>query len=346
MAEHARLEELIALNGELAALSRAGLPISSELARAADSLPGRSQELSRRLAGRIDSGEPLSEAIVAEADHLPPYYAALVRGGEATGRLPSALEAMSDALTRTLGLRRTVWLATLYPVLVALLSFVAMVLVLRAVGPSYDWVFQQRGEAANAFRTTRELIVRVATWAPIVLALVGIAWLAWPHRRGALAAPLGWANRLPGVGEALRLQASANYCRLLAMQLEHGTPLHEALPLSAEATGWRPFVEPSQGLSECLRAGGELNSLPEARDALPPLAVPALTSDAGAPFVHSAIESAATEYDDRARLALEAASTLLPLVATTVIGGGSLALYGVAMYGPYVASLIEITTWR
>ena len=345
MAEQTRLEELIALNGELAALARAGLPISTELTRAAHSMPGRTQQLSKRLAERVESGQSLSEAIGAETEQLPAYYAALVSAGEATGRLPSSLEAMSDALTRSLGTRRTVRLALVYPTLVAGLAFCVLVYALGAWGPQYDWVFEQRGEPSNPFRYAREITLRIATWAPIVLLIGLLIWLLRPNGYGPLSQPLGWASRMPGVGRALRLQASANYCRLLSLQLDHGTPLHEALILSAEATGWRPFVRPSKRLAEHLAAGGQLNDLPEERDALPALLAPALTAEAGADFTQRAVSAAAEEYDERAKLSHDTLSTFLPLLATTLIGGGAVALYAIAMFGPYVVSLYKMSTW-
>ena len=90
------LDDLIALNDEVAALARAGLPIELGLSGLADSTGGPLGDLTRRLRDRLASGESLAEAFRAEGKMLPPSYRALVEAGMRSGRLSEALEGFGE----------------------------------------------------------------------------------------------------------------------------------------------------------------------------------------------------------------------------------------------------------
>ena len=339
----ASLESLTALNREMLALARGGLPLAPELTSSADALPGEASALGKRIGGRLEAGDSLSDALAAEPA-LPDYYAALVRAGEATGQLPAALEGVADALARTLRLRRTCLLALAYPVFVAIAAWGLLVFATDALLPEYDWVAQASAGESLA-RTIQWLhgLVRYGPIAIIVVALAAAFWLA--GGMGPLAAPLGVASRAPGVGRVLRLTASATYCRLLALMLERRTPLPEALKLASEATGWPPFESASRQIAESLRKGDAPSPHDDALAKLPPLLRPALVVRSDSALVSEAINDAAATYEERATLATETTAALLPVIASCVLGGGAVVVFAAVVFWPYAEALKSIASW-
>src|SRR5436309_2247221 len=89
------LDHLIALNDEIAALARAGLPLERGLREVGRDLSGNLSAVMKRLSGRMEQGASLSEALATERDHFPPVYLAVVEAGLRAGRLPSALESLA-----------------------------------------------------------------------------------------------------------------------------------------------------------------------------------------------------------------------------------------------------------
>src|SRR3954470_23074472 len=92
------LDQLIALNDEIAALARAGIPLERGLLQAGTDLPGRLGAIARVLGARLGRGEGLTQALEAEREQIPPVYRAVVQAGLRAGRLPTALEGLASFL--------------------------------------------------------------------------------------------------------------------------------------------------------------------------------------------------------------------------------------------------------
>ena len=93
------LESLVALNDEIAALVRTGLPLERGLRQVGDDLSGRLGGTMSSLAERMSRGASLPEALAAEGDRLPRIYRAVVEAGLRAGRLSAALEKFKTFMT-------------------------------------------------------------------------------------------------------------------------------------------------------------------------------------------------------------------------------------------------------
>ncbi|MGH7138195.1 MAG: type II secretion system F family protein, partial [Pirellulales bacterium] len=122
-----RLDDLLALNDEIAALVRAGVPLESGLAELGRDLPGRSGRMATALAERLARGEELDRALAAYQADLPPLYVAVVTAGMKSGRLAAALEGLAVSARRIGELRRVTATALIYPVIVFLLGWAMLV---------------------------------------------------------------------------------------------------------------------------------------------------------------------------------------------------------------------------
>ena len=89
------LDDLVALNDEIAGLVRAGVPLEIGLASWGRDLPGELGRTASRLGESIAQGQSLSESFAAQGDRIPRVYTALVTAGLRSGRLPAALESLT-----------------------------------------------------------------------------------------------------------------------------------------------------------------------------------------------------------------------------------------------------------
>ena len=84
------LDQLAALNDEMAALARAGVPLDRGLLHVGGDLPGRLGRITRDIGQRLEQGETIEQVLSDES--LPTAYRAVVAAGrESMARTRSAL---------------------------------------------------------------------------------------------------------------------------------------------------------------------------------------------------------------------------------------------------------------
>ncbi len=119
------IDELLALNAEIAALVRAGIPLERGLIVAGRDLKGRLERVAAALAQRLDRGESLHDALGRESASIPPLYRAVVEAGARSGQLPIALEGMARYVRGYSEARAAIGVALWYPLLVLSLAYAA-----------------------------------------------------------------------------------------------------------------------------------------------------------------------------------------------------------------------------
>jgi len=80
------------------------------------------RSLLKRLLARLRSGVSLADAMAENSDTFPPYYASMVRAGEASGALDVVLGRLGEFLEKSQALRETVKTALYYPVFLLIMA--------------------------------------------------------------------------------------------------------------------------------------------------------------------------------------------------------------------------------
>jgi general secretion pathway protein F len=117
------LAQLVALNMEIAALSRAGLPLEQGLRTTGEDFSGKLRSAMLGLSRRMESGASLTDALAVEGKSFPPIYRAVVHAGVRAGRLPAALESLAAFIRGYVDARRAVGAALAYPLVVVSLAY-------------------------------------------------------------------------------------------------------------------------------------------------------------------------------------------------------------------------------
>lgn len=345
------LDELIALNDEIAALVRAGVPLDRGLWRLGGDLGGRLGRLAARLGEGLGRGESLAAALGGSDAGFPPFYCAVVEAGARTGRLAAALETVAGGTRRLADARRMVVASMIYPLFVFLLAWGLFVLFVSRIAAALLTVFE--GAPVPAARLLEAFVflrASVAYWGPAVPIAAVFAFGWWWHRasRGTLAEPatagllLGW---LPWLGPMVRAFRQAAFAELLGLLVEHDWPLPEAIRLAAEATGnakmrrWAEQVAAAIERGE--RLGGTIRHSPHCSPVLQWL----LRSGHDRGTLQAALQHAAEIYHRRAvRLSSSAQLYLAPL-ATLLIGGSATTAYVLLVFGTWMWLLRTVVSW-
>jgi type II secretory pathway component PulF len=339
------LEQLVALNDEIAALVRTGIPLERALGLLGEDMPGRLGKITRRLAERLQRGESLSEALGAEGEQFPPVYRAVVLAGLRSGRLGAALESVSHSARRLADTRRMVAAGFLYPIFVVLVAWGLFAMFVVCVVPTlagfladYDVIGRRLlgylegwGESAHIW----------GPWGAAAIVVPAILWWFLSGRATLLEAAsagrlLGW---LPWLGPMLRWHRLAILAEVLALLVENRVPLGDGLVLSAEATGDPQMIRVAKKAAEALEQGQTLESLAGPTEECSPLLSWLMVVGHRRGALLPALRHAAEIYRGKTRRKADAARVFLPVLLSVAIGGTVTAVYALLLFAPWTRAL-------
>ncbi len=339
------LEQLIALNDELAALVRAGIPVERGLAEVGRDLPGRSGDLAAFLGARMSAGESLSTILASDETRFPPVWRAVVAAGLRSGHLSVALESLSTTARRVAESRKLLGAALLYPLLVVAFAYAMFVFQVTRLMPTTARVYQSLTGASQPLLTTMAWLGSTASWWAIWLPVVVISLLAawwyrssrvfWSQSRGAMTRRSRlWPGSWPTVGRALRDGRLAAFAEVLSLLIKQQVPVPEALVLAADASGDRGLRQASRTLAERLRRGEVVAGRESLPPEFPPLLGWLLTTSQPATELSQALSRTAAAYRERAARVAGWTAIYLPILLTVLFGGTATLVQALATFGP------------
>jgi type IV pilus assembly protein PilC len=212
----------------------------------------------------IQRGGSFSDAIGAHEKVFPPYYRAMVRSAEYTGRLDEVLNQLANYLERDINAKRQVKSALTYPTVVLCVAIAAMVVMSVFVLPKFASMY--RGLGAKLPLPTRMLLGATdfvtGSWYLILGTVGGVFALTMlvlggkrsKRRRDRL------AMKLPVIGDLFHVISIERFCRVLSALSKAGVPLPDAIQMSSESTNNTVFQTKLEHVSETLIRGGGLSA--------------------------------------------------------------------------------------
>jgi MSHA biogenesis protein MshG len=220
-------------------LLRSGVPIMRGLAGLQDSAVNKSFGLViRDLRESLDAGRELSNAMRRHPGVFSPFYLAMVRVGEMTGRLEEVFLRLFDHLEFDRDMRERVKTALRYPSFVVFAMIAAMIVVNVFVIPQFEKVFATFH--AELPLMTRILIgssrFTVAWWPAFLAGAIGavFGFRAWI---GTASGRLAWDRyklRLPIAGKIIHKGTMARFARSFALSIRSGVPIVQALSVVSQ----------------------------------------------------------------------------------------------------------------
>ena len=337
------LDDLIALNNEIVALVKAGVPLERGLAGLGHDPPSRLGRISTELAAALARGESLDTALASSSLRFPPLYRALAQVGVRSGRLGPVLESLARSARVLRDLRRMVLLASWYPMVVASLAVSMLAFLVIKVLPGfrvpYDGLSPPLLIAADAIRPSALL------WSGILSTLILVAFivvLRLVYGRSLSLQSGRWNDvliLLPGTRSLLAKARAASLTEILTLLVEHEVPLEEALTLAGEAVGDAATERAAKAVAADVRRGARpVAGL--AGSGLSPLVEWLLLSGIADRKVVPLLRHTADVYRRQVARQADFLRFFLPALLTVAIGGTVTLLYVLTIFVPY-AELLE-----
>lgn len=269
-ARRVSLGEVVLFTQELAALLKAGLPLDRSLQalKEVTTRPGMKAILDQALRD-IQGGKSMAEAL-GRSQVFSPLYVSLVQAGETGGFLEEVLFRLGDYLKTVREFRSYLMTALIYPMILAGVGSLSLILMLLYVVPRFETFFQEMGQ--TLFWSTRLLLglsqaFRSYWWLGGLLAAAAVFIVT-----RLVKSPQGqflldrFKLQAPFLGDLTRRVAAAFFAKTLGTLLNNGVPMVSSLRvvissvhnsfLAKSLKGVLANVEKGQPLSGLLKKVG------------------------------------------------------------------------------------------
>ncbi|MEN3110150.1 type II secretion system inner membrane protein GspF [Uliginosibacterium paludis] len=317
--------QLATLTRQLAGLLDAGLAIDEALnVLGEQSENKREQALLALIRQDIASGQSLSVSLGHFERVFPPFYRALVRAGEESGKLPGVLTRLADYLERREELKSGLAMAFIYPGIVIFVSISVIVGMLTWVVPQMVQVFQG---AKQVLPLPTRILLAVShfmgNWGGwLLLLLLVAALLFWRAMKKEDFRFRVHARRLtvPWFGKLERAAETVRFASTLAILAGSGVPVLTAMSAASGVMSNLPLKAAAEQAARQVREGMSLARALSAAKAFPPILVHLVASGEATGRLDTMLERAAAEQSAGLSRKVETFSQLLGPAVVLVMG--------------------------
>lgn len=190
-----------------------------------------------RLVEDLYKGSSFSNALAEYPGTFPLLFVATVRASEKTGGLPEALGKYVTYQSQLDSVKKKIVSASIYPVLLMVVGTLVIGFLLGYVVPRFARIFEDLGGEVPWMSQlligwghfARDYGVVLLTGLAILVVSAGI----WLTRPGTPAEMMRWLQKIPAIGERIRIYQLARFYRSLGMLLRGGMPAVASLDLVA-----------------------------------------------------------------------------------------------------------------
>jgi general secretion pathway protein F len=250
----------------LSTLVAAGLPLDRALRITVQVSEGeKMRSIIRRMLVVLEEGAALSEALAQFPEVFHPLFVNMVRVGEAGGALSEVLARVAEHLERVEEFRGRLVSSLVYPVVLAVVSILSIVVLIVFVIPRFSVVFETLGQSlplSMKFLTVLGRALSSYWWLFVLLAVFVLVF--WKRRVGTAEGKLWWDGlklRIPMLGKILKGVEGARFARNFGLLLNNGVPLLQALSVTGNLMSNSLFKREIAGLYDGVREGERLSRL-------------------------------------------------------------------------------------
>ncbi|WP_316165651.1 MULTISPECIES: type II secretion system F family protein [unclassified Bradyrhizobium] len=293
----------------LALLLRSGLNLEASLQTLEDDTNKSVARFAGGLRSAVSGGDGFAEALERQAALLEPMYIAMVRAGEASGKLEIVLRAIVEDRTRREQMSQRITTAVRYPLFLVGAAIVILFFFLLYVVPQFEPIFSEMQDHLNAgaafaltastwLRAHLDLLLGVGTG----VLLVGWLVLRQPAARARLMATF---TALPGIAGLMHDRRAARFIGTLGLLVENGVALPAALKILRDVVSEPDYVAAVEQVHEQVRNGRRFIEALADSDLVPPLAVRMLRVGDETGDLSAIAQHASQFYEQRLAIGLD-----------------------------------------
>lgn len=305
---------------QFASISRAGVTMIHTLNMLAEQTENiKMQKAVQAVRADVEKGEGFSDSLAQHPKVFPELLVKMVRAGEASGNLETAMERMAVQFEKSARTKALIKKAMVYPAVVACVAVVVVIVMLAVVIPRYMEMFEGLG-------TQLPLITRMVVsmsdfirnkWHIIILAAIVISYAVklWVKTDSGKHAAGKLALSVPVLRNLVVKSASSQMARTLGTLLTAGIPLVEAVDMVADTMGNVWFKEALKDAVQQIVAGVPMSQPLQACGLFPPMVYHMVRIGEEAGSTEEMLGKLADYYEEEVEIAVQSLMALVePLV--------------------------------
>jgi type II secretory pathway component PulF len=316
--------ELADLVRELATALEAGLPLMQALRTVRRQAANRNmQAILDFIIERVEAGVPFH---TAAKEYGPPFddmTTGMLRAADASGRTAEILHQLGDLLERSVELRREVVGAIIYPLMIAGLIAVSVVVLIAFVLPRVmKPILQANLELPLPTQILMGMSDFVGSWWMALIAaglLAGVSWRNWIQKPQNRLRFDTFLLGLPVVGQLVRDIAVARFTRTLGTLVSAGIPILNALRIVRDTLGNQALMQAIDQVSDKVSTGQSLADPLERCGHFPPLLVQIVNIGERSGRLEQMLLHAAGSFDRQVNNSLKLFTRILPTILLVVM---------------------------
>ncbi|MCW2961035.1 MAG: hypothetical protein JWM90_1422 [Thermoleophilia bacterium] len=298
------------------------------------------------VAGDIESGRSLSEALEKHPKAFDRLYCAMVRAGEVGGVLEMTLQRVAESMEARESLKRKIKSAMMYPTVVLVFAILAAIGMILFLVPIFANMYKDLDSELPAI--TQLLVDASANgkkypyMIPIILLTPVGAFRFWTGRETGRRQWDRIKLRLPmKIGGIVQKVALARFSRTMSSLIASGVPMMQAVKVTGDTSGSSVIEDAMDDILKSIEEGRTFSE-PLKRHAIFPTMVIQMTAigeETGK--VDAMLEKVAEFYEDEVDAAIKSLTSIVEPIMMIFVGG-IVGFIIIALYMPMFALFDKI----
>ncbi len=333
--------EFLLFNQQLAAITRAGIPLERGLHELSKEITSRSmRKLIDGIADDLEAGVSIEKAFEKRQKHFPPLYSKILKAGVETGRLSEMLTSLNRHISMSNQTRRIVFEATAYPAVILALAAVIISIVFMFIIPQFknvltEMVSGRLNPVTMLFFTLSEHVLSFWISVGIVVGVIIAGYIMLSTFTAGRRFKETVFLRLPVFGRLYHSSILSKMSEAMAMLVAAGSAMPNCFRLSANASGSEKLILESEIIARQIEEGVNLLEAGQFCKVIPRLFLYSVQLGSQRNELQDNLYSLGQMYTEQARCGQSRLQVVL-LPVMLIVVGGFIAMAVLAIFLPMI----------
>lgn len=330
------LKDLAIMSRQASTMLTSGLSLLRALSILADQTENKKlKDILGKVRDDVERGVSFSDAVAKYPVDFPPIMINMIRAGETGGFLDQAMDSIATNFEKEHKLRSTIKSAMTYPVVVLVMSLLAVAIMLIFIVPIFQDMFSSLGGKLPLPTMMLVYLSHAMRYIAIPLAIaIAAFWFWWRANKNtdrvrAFVDPI--TLKLPVFGPLQKKIVIARFARNFSNMIGAGVPILQALRIVGEVSNNFVVKRALDNVAESVRKGESIAAPLAAEPVFPAMVTQMVAVGEDAGSLEIMLEKIAVFYDAEVEATTDALTSLIePLLIAflgVVVGGMIIALY-------------------
>lgn len=330
------LKDLAIMSRQASTMLTSGLSLLRALSILADQTENKKlKDILGKVRDDVERGVSFSDAVAKFPVDFPPIMINMIRAGETGGFLDQAMDSIATNFEKEHKLRTTIKSAMTYPVVVLVMSLLAVAIMLIFIVPIFQDMFSSLGGKLPLPTLMLVYLSHAMRYIAIPLAIaIAAFWFWWRANKNtdrvrAFVDPI--TLKLPVFGPLQKKIVIARFARNFSNMIGAGVPILQALRIVGEVSNNFVVKRALDNVAESVRKGDSIAAPLAAETVFPAMVTQMVAVGEDAGSLEVMLEKIAVFYDAEVEATTDALTSLIePLLIAflgVVVGGMIIALY-------------------